>query len=224
VVVEAASSVPVTPLSTVMHVAGWIGQGCFFLRFLVQWIAAERAGASVVPRSFWWLSLAGSVLVTGYVLEKGEYVLLVSLVIGGIVYARNLALRPGGARADSRWILVSAILMIGALVAAEVLSPKKFLGASAVWAAIGLLGQALWVARFPLQWWMSEREGSSRFPAAFWWTSLAGNVLLLAYAIEIRDLLIVLGYLPGPVLQVRNLMLDRRSGQRSGRRSGQTAA
>jgi lipid-A-disaccharide synthase-like uncharacterized protein len=199
--------------ATVVVVAGWIGQACFFLRFFVQWLASEKARASVVPRSFWWLSLAGSVLVAGYALDKGEYVLLVSLVIGGVISARNLALRPARARAESAGILVLAILMIGALVAAEIATNERFLGASPAWAAVGLLGQALWVARFPLQWWMSEREGESRFPAAFWWTSLAGNLLLLAYAIELRDLLFVLAYLPGPILQARNLMLGRRSGQ-----------
>ncbi len=208
----------------IVTVAGWIGQTCFFLRFFVQWLAAEKARASVVPRSFWWLSLAGSVLVTGYALERGEYVLLVSLVIGGIIAARNLALRAGRARVESAGILVLAILMIGALVAAEIATNERFLGASPAWAAIGLVGQALWVARFPLQWWMSEREGESRFPAAFWWTSLAGNLLLLAYALEIRDLLFVLAYLPGPLLQARNLMLDRRSGRRSERRSDRAAA
>ena len=204
--------------------AGWIGQACFTLRFLIQWIAAERARASVVPRSFWWLSLAGSVLVTGYALDKGEHVLLVSLVIGGVLSARNLALRPGRARAESPWILVLAILLIGILVAVELSTTTKFLGASTAWAAVGLVGQALWVARFPLQWWLSEREGESRFPAAFWWTSLAGNLMLLAYAIHTQDLLFVLAYLPGPIVQARNLVLDRRAGRRSQQRSDRAAA
>lgn len=217
-VVEAAvelapAGAPAGAIAPAVVVAGWIGQACFFLRFLVQWLAAEKARASVVPRSFWWLSLAGSVLVTGYALERGEYVLLVSLVIGGIISLRNLALRPGRARAESAGILVLAILMIAALVAAELATNERFLGASPAWAAVGLVGQALWVARFPLQWWMSEREGESRFPAAFWWTSLAGNLMLLGYAIHIRDLLFVLAYLPGPIIQARNLMLGRRSDQ-----------
>ena len=206
-VADSASAV-----ATVVTVAGWIGQACFFLRFFVQWLESERAKASVVPRSFWWLSLAGSILVAGYAVQKGQHVLLVSLVIGGIIAARNLALKPGRARAESRWILALAVLMIASLVAAELATDERFLGASPAWAMLGLLGQALWVARFPLQWWLSEREGTSRFPPVFWWTSLTGNLLLLGYALHIRDLLFVAAYLPGPLLQARNLVLDKRSG------------
>ncbi len=38
---------------------GFVGQAMFFSRFLVQWIASERAQRSYVPSAFWWLSLAG---------------------------------------------------------------------------------------------------------------------------------------------------------------------
>lgn len=214
------SAIAVAPMMIVtgmtvtgVTVAGWIGQACFFLRFLVQWLESERAKASVVPRSFWWLSLAGSALVAGYAVQEGQYVLLVSLVIGGVIAARNLTLKPGQGRGESRWILVLAVLMIASLVAAELATDERFLGASFGWAMLGLVGQALWVARFPLQWWISEREGTSRFPPLFWWTSLLGNLMLLAYALHIRDLLFVLAYLPGPIIQARNLMLDKRSGQ-----------
>ena len=49
-----------------LTVCGWLGQACFFTRFLLQWAASERARRSVVPRAFWWLSLAGAALMSGY--------------------------------------------------------------------------------------------------------------------------------------------------------------
>jgi lipid-A-disaccharide synthase-like uncharacterized protein len=56
---------------------------------------------------------------------------------------------------------------------------------------------------------LSERAGRSHFPPAFWWLSLAGNGFLLAYALHLRDPVFVLGYLPGPLIQARNLVLAR---------------
>ena len=79
------------------------------------------------------------------------------------------------------------------------------------WLVTGMLGQALWVSRFPVQWWLSERAGRSHFPPVFWWLSLLGNLLLLAYALHLGDPVFVLGFLPGPLLQARNLALARRS-------------
>jgi len=55
-----------------------------------------------------------------------------------------------------------------------------------VWLVIGLLGQALFASRFIIQWFKSEMEGRSIIPVAFWYCSLAGGVVSLAYAIYIE--------------------------------------
>lgn len=209
--------IAIVPLATA---AGWIGQACFFSRFLIQWLASERARASVAPRAFWWLSLCGSVLVSVYAIQRGQPVMLVSLVIGGAIAVRNLTLRHDRSRrsgAEGPWLLALALLLVAILVAVELATTERILGTSWRWASIGILGQTLWVARFPLQWWSSERSGSSEFPPSFWWTSLAGNLILLAYALHLQDAVFVLGFLPGPVIQARNLMLAR--GARLGRSS-----
>ena len=56
--------------------SGWVGQACFFSRFFVQWWASERAGRSVAPEIFWWLSAGGAVLLAVYSVPRGEVVLL----------------------------------------------------------------------------------------------------------------------------------------------------
>ena len=71
---------------------GMVGQAVFFSRFLVQWIASERAGRSYVPRIFWWLSLAGSMLLLFYALHRRDPVFVLGQAFGWVVYARNLAL------------------------------------------------------------------------------------------------------------------------------------
>jgi lipid-A-disaccharide synthase-like uncharacterized protein len=82
-----------------------------------------------------------------------------------------------------------------------------------LWTAIGLLGQGLFSARFLIQWIASERRKSSVIPRAFWFFSLAGSVVLLAYGIHRRDQVIIIGQIPGVFIYGRNLWLIYRSEQ-----------
>jgi lipid-A-disaccharide synthase-like uncharacterized protein len=71
---------------------GLLGQAAFFSRFLVQWIASERQGKSVVPVAFWYLSLVGSATLFVYAIHRQEPIFLVGQTVGNFVYARNLVL------------------------------------------------------------------------------------------------------------------------------------
>lgn len=194
------------PLATT---AGWIGQSCFFARFFVQWLASERSKRSIVPASFWWLSLTGSLLSFAYAAWRGESVLLAGFVVGGLVAVRNLLLAAGHATRLSPLNAAGlGLAAVALLFAAELRDPEK---APPLWLAASTLGQLLWIGRFPLQWFQAERSGKSEFTPLFWWISLAGNGLLLSYALWLRDPIFVLGYLPGPFLQARNLVLWRRT-------------
>lgn len=73
-------------------VVGFVGQALFSARFLVQWLASERARTSVIPVAFWWLSMAGSVSLLIYATSRGDPVIIVGQSIGVVVYARNLFL------------------------------------------------------------------------------------------------------------------------------------
>jgi lipid-A-disaccharide synthase-like uncharacterized protein len=79
-----------------------------------------------------------------------------------------------------------------------------------IWLAIGFAGQALFSARFVVQWLVSERQGKSVIPLAFWLFSLAGGVALLAYAIHRMDPVIIAGQAGGLVVYARNLWLIHR--------------
>lgn len=74
-----------------------------------------------------------------------------------------------------------------------------------IWLAIGFLGQALFSARFIIQWIASEKQRKSVVPLAFWYFSLAGGVVLLAYAIHRRDPVFILGQAFGSIIYLRNL-------------------
>lgn len=69
---------------------GFLGQGLFSARFLVQWIASERRRRSVVPVQFWYLSLAGGIVLLSYAVYRLDPVFIAGQAAGLLVYARNL--------------------------------------------------------------------------------------------------------------------------------------
>ena len=71
---------------------GFLGQAMFSGRFLVQWIASEKRKSSVVPLSFWWLSIAGGLLLLVYAIHRGDPVFAIGQLAGLGVYGRNLVL------------------------------------------------------------------------------------------------------------------------------------
>ncbi|MGB8623685.1 MAG: lipid-A-disaccharide synthase N-terminal domain-containing protein [Paracoccaceae bacterium] len=75
------------------------------------------------------------------------------------------------------------------------------------WVAIGLGGQLMFTARFLVQWIASERAGRSIVPLAFWYFSVAGGVILFAYAVYRKDPVFILGQSMGLFIYLRNLFL-----------------
>ena len=82
-----------------------------------------------------------------------------------------------------------------------------------VWLMIGLVGQSLFSMRFLVQWISSERKGESVLPIAFWHLSIAGSLVLLAYAVHRRDIVFTLGQSLGVFIYARNLQLMRAARQ-----------
>jgi lipid-A-disaccharide synthase-like uncharacterized protein len=69
---------------------GFAAQALFTMRFLVQWIASERAGRSVMPIAFWFFSIGGGLLLLVYALQRRDPVFIAGQAFGVLVYARNL--------------------------------------------------------------------------------------------------------------------------------------
>ncbi len=83
-----------------------------------------------------------------------------------------------------------------------------------VWLGIGFLGQSLFFSRWLLQWFISEKKEESQIPVSFWYMSLGGSVIVLAYAIHILDPVFMAGQSVGTLVYVRNLILIHRSKKR----------
>ena len=79
------------------------------------------------------------------------------------------------------------------------------------WLIIGFIGQALFGARFIIQWVVSEKKRESTIPLTFWYCSIGGAVVLLAYAIHKQDPVFIVGQSMGSIIYIRNLILiDRK--------------
>ncbi len=78
---------------------------------------------------------------------------------------------------------------------------------SSPWVLVGFLGQAMFSLRFVVQWVSSERLGKSHIPVAFWYFSLAGGAILLAYVIQRHDPVLTIGQGTGLFIYARNLHL-----------------
>jgi lipid-A-disaccharide synthase-like uncharacterized protein len=86
---------------------------------------------------------------------------------------------------------------------------------TSMWMALGLVGQAVFGGRFLVQWVASERAGRSVIPHVFWYMSIIGSAILLAYAIDKRDPVFILGQSAGFAVYLRNLYLVRRHDTRA---------
>lgn len=77
---------------TLWLVIGFGGQVAFTGRFVLQWLYSEYKKRSVIPVSFWYLSIIGSTLLFAYAIYRQDPVFIVGQAFGSIVYLRNLQL------------------------------------------------------------------------------------------------------------------------------------
>ena len=71
-------------------VLGFVAQALFMMRFVVQWLASERAKRSVVPVAFWFFSLGGGALLLIYAIQRQDPVFILGQGLGLFIYIRNL--------------------------------------------------------------------------------------------------------------------------------------
>jgi len=82
-------------------IIGFVGQGFFSARFIVQWIMSEIKKQSIIPLGFWYFSLLGGVTLFAYALHKEDPVFIVGQGAGLLIYSRNLYLIRKRSRSDN---------------------------------------------------------------------------------------------------------------------------
>ncbi|MEE8580533.1 MAG: lipid-A-disaccharide synthase N-terminal domain-containing protein [Myxococcota bacterium] len=81
---------------------GLLGNAAFASRFVLQWLASERAGRSVVPVAFWYLSILGSLVLLVYAIHLRSPIFTLAYLPNAFIYLRNISLERRGAASSRR--------------------------------------------------------------------------------------------------------------------------
>lgn len=192
---------------------GFLAQGFFSARILVQWVLSERARRVLSPSLFWVLSLAGAYLLCLYGWLRHDFAIVLGQFISYYVYLWNLDIKGVWPKIPLplRGVLLLTPVAVLCMVAGNAAEfAARFLHNSDVplWLLLfGSAGQVLFTLRFVYQWLYSRRRGESRLPAGFWLISLAGSLAIISYGIIRRDPVLIVGQAFGLVAYARNLVL-----------------
>lgn len=192
---------------------GFLAQGFFSARILVQWVLSERARRVLSPSLFWVLSLAGAYLLCLYGWLRHDFAIVLGQFISYYVYLWNLDIKGVWPKIPLplRGVLLLTPVVVLCMVAGNAAEfAARFLQNSDVplWLLLfGSAGQVLFTLRFVYQWLYSRRKGESRLPAGFWLISLSGSLAIISYGIIRRDPVLIVGQAFGLVAYARNLVL-----------------
>lgn len=192
---------------------GFLAQGFFSARILVQWLLSERARKVLSPSIFWILSIVGSYLLCLYGWLRDDFSIVMGQFLSYYIYLWNLKLKGvwGKVPLIGKAVLVlTPIVAIGFAADNAVAVYERFLCNEKVPLPLllwGSMGQILFTMRFVYQWAYSCRHGESRLPAGFWLISLVGSLSIVSYGVMRSDLVLMVGQSFGVVAYVRNLML-----------------
>ena len=81
-----------TKIELIFLIIGFLGQGLFASRFIVQWIYSEKKGESAIPVVFWYLSIFGGLGLLTYAIFRKDPVIILGQSFGIFIYLRNLIL------------------------------------------------------------------------------------------------------------------------------------
>lgn len=195
-----------------INAIGYIAQGLFSSRFIIQWISSEKAGKVVAPTLFWQVSLIASFLLLVYCVLAKDISILLGQLIGYSIYVRNL-------RLQSAWrilpFLVRVIVILVPITAVFSFIVNGEITAATFWEGThnklmlswGLLGQFIFSCRFIYQWYYSEKVKKSVLPLGFWVISIVGSILISSYSIYQGLYPIFIGHLFGMFIYSRNVSI-----------------
>lgn len=192
---------------------GFLAQGFFSARILVQWVMSERARKVLSPSLFWILSVAGAYLLCLYGWLRNDFAIVLGQFISYYIYLWNLNIKGLWPRVPR---LLRTVLLLTPVVAALFVMNNagafvaRFLHNDEVplWLLLyGSAGQILFTLRFVYQWLYSRNEGTSQLPAGFWLISLLGSLSIVSYGIIRADAVLIVGQSFGLVAYIRNLCI-----------------
>lgn len=203
-------------LDILTFVIGFLAQGFFSARVLVQWALSERARRVLSPSLFWILSLLGSYLLCLYGWLRHDFAIVLGQFVSYYVYLWNLEMKGvwGKVPLPIRIVLLATpvvALLFVANHAGEFAATFLRNAEIPLWLLLfGSISQVLFTLRFVYQWWWSRRRGESCLPAGFWYISLVGSLSIVTYGLIRQDVVLIVGQAFGVVAYSRNLVLLRK--------------
>ncbi|WP_296705648.1 lipid-A-disaccharide synthase N-terminal domain-containing protein [Algoriphagus sp.] len=192
---------------------GFLAQGLFSARFLIQLIKSEKAGEVLSPVIFWQLSLIASFLLMIYGTFREDAVIVGGQVIGYYIYIRNLQIQNSwkkfGLFLRVLFLVLPFVFFIYLIFFNHLDLDRLFDNPeiSSLMLTWGGLGQVVFTTRFVVQWFQSEKTKNSHFPMAFWYISMVGAVMIATYAIFRNDAVLFIGQAFGILVYGRNIMI-----------------
>lgn len=203
--------------SLYVYAIGFLAQGFFSARMLIQWILSERAKRVVSPNAYWICSLVGSILLFAYGWLRDDFAIIFGQVISYYIYIWNLNIKgvwhkiPLAGR-----VVIEALpfLAFGMMLQDVPAFVGSFFHNSSVPLPLlvwGSAGQVIFTLRFIYQWYYSYRRRESVLPVGFWIISLVGCSIIVSYGIFRLDPVLILGQSVGFFTYSRNIVLYRKN-------------
>lgn len=203
--------------SLYVYSIGFLAQGFFSARMLIQWILSERAKRVVSPNAYWICSLVGSILLFAYGWLRDDFAIIFGQIISYYIYIWNLNIKGVWHRLPlAGRIIIEALPFIafGMMLHDVPAFVDSFFHNSSVPLPLlvwGSAGQVIFTLRFIYQWYYSYRRRESILPVGFWIISLVGCSIIVSYGIFRLDPVLILGQSVGFFTYSRNIVLYRKN-------------
>lgn len=191
---------------------GFVSQGLFAARLIIQWVLSEKEGKVVSPVIYWQLSVVASYLFIIYGILQNDFVIILGQALSYIIAVRNLQL-DGSWNNMPRMFRVAAIFLPFLTLGWMIMPSSGFSPAFELSYLIdpifmsGAIGQMLLNFRFVYQWYYAEKTKSSDLPIGFWIMTAVGSLMVVVYAVDRFDPVLLAAQGLGLVASLRNIQL-----------------
>lgn len=200
---------------------GFLAQGLFSARMIIQWFLSEKSRRVVSPMIYWQLSLFASFLLSVYGWLREDFAIVLGQLFSYYIYIWNLYIKGGWQKMNGgvRLVLsITPVVVFAMFLAGERGQLEGLFDDSDIpmWLIVfGSVGQIVFMLRFVYQWWYSKQRGESLLPPLFWVLSLIGSACIILYGVFRKDPVLIIGQGAGFLTYSRNLYIDKRSKQQA---------
>lgn len=194
---------------------GFLSQGLFGIRLLVQLWHTERFKSTAAPSLYWFISLWAALFYLCYGVLRQDIVIVLGQLFTYFIYIRNVQLQ--GKWSDSPifvkmfYLAIPFVMLIWFALTTETLALSSLNNPILL---LGFLGQLMMNVRFIVQWLYAERVNNAAFPTFFWYVSITGSLMLMIYGCwhptHGFDPVIIVSQLLAMTVYVRSVYLQQR--------------